>query len=73
MVWLSRLHMYLSVNRDQHTYTHTHSSIFYEKGADEQRKCASGVDSEVAAWTGKGAAQCFAVRPPPACPQQKCL
>ncbi len=54
------------------------SSIFDEKGADEQsslltsaEKCASGVDSEVAARTGNGASRrlCLmcvpGLRPPP--------
>ncbi len=64
IVWLSCLYMYLPVNRDLHIHTHKEkeSSIFEEKGADEQRslltgaeKCASGVDSEVAARMGNGA------------------
>ncbi len=55
-----------------HTHTHTHrarereSSIFDEKGADEQRslligveKCASGVNSEVPAQTGNDASRRF--------------
>ncbi len=75
IVWLSCLRMHLSVNRDQHTHAHTQSSIFDEKGVDEQRslltgaeKCASGVDSEVA---GKGASRRFVACLPPVCPQRK--
>ncbi len=61
-------YMYLSVNRDPHTHTHK-SSIFDEKGADEQRslltgteKCTSGVNSEVAARTGNNASWHFRPR-----------
>ncbi len=79
IVWLSCLRMHLSVDRDWHTHTHTHtqSSIFDEKGADEQRslltgveKCASGVDSEAAARMGNGASRWFAARPPLVCPRR---
>ncbi len=61
-VWFSCLHMYLSLNRHTHTHTHTQSSIFDEEGADEQRslltdveKCASGVNTDVAARTENNA------------------
>ncbi len=87
IVWLSCLHMHCqSTETDTHTHRERESEsessmgLFDEKGTDKQgslltgaEKCASGVDSEVAARTGNDVSRRVCLRCVPGCQRARFL